>query len=259
MGYERPRGEHSFSRIEREILRFWKDRDIFHRSLSQRRDGERFVFYEGPPTANGLPHNGHVLTRVVKDLFPRYKAMRGYYVPRIGGWDTHGLPVEVEVEKELGIHGKEEIESYGVEPFTRRCIDSVFRYTAQWEQLTERIGFWVDLRQAYVTYHRSYVESVWWALSELFRKGWLYRGHKVVWWWPQGGTALSSGEVGLGYREVDDPEVVVRFRSRSREGVSYLAWTTTPWTLPSNIALAVSPDLDYLLVRVSHADGESER
>lgn len=250
MAYQRPRGDHRFAAIERDILRFWKDRDIFHRSLAQRSLGERFVFYEGPPTANGLPHNGHVLTRVVKDLFPRFHALRGRDVPRKAGWDTHGLPVEVEVEKELGIHGKEEIERYGIEPFTQRCIESVFRYTEEWERLTERIGFWIDLPEAYVTFHRSYVESVWWALSELFRKGLLYRGHKVVWWWPQGGTALSSAEVGLGYKTIDDPEILPRFKSKKRPGVSFLAWTTTPWTLPSNVALAVRPEMTYILARV---------
>ncbi len=259
MPYARPRGEHRFAETERRILEFWKEKDVFRRSLALREGGPRFVFYEGPPTANGLPHNGHVLTRVIKDLFPRFRAMRGYDVPRKAGWDTHGLPVEVEVEKELGIHGKDEIERYGVEPFTKRCIESVFRYTEEWERLTERIGFWIDLSAAYVTFHRSYVESVWWALSELHRKGLLYRGHKVVWWWPQGGTALSSAEVGLGYREVDDPEVIVRFRSRSRPGVSYLAWTTTPWTLPSNVALAVRPDMDYVLAEVDDGSGGRER
>ncbi len=258
MGYQRPRGEHRFAAVEREILDFWKSHDVFHRSLERTAGGPRFVFYEGPPTANGLPHNGHVLTRVVKDLFPRYRAMRGCDVPRKAGWDTHGLPVEVEVEKELGIHGKEEIERYGVEPFTRRCIESVFRYTEEWERLTERIGFWIDLPSAYVTFHRPYVESVWWALAELHRKGLLYRGHKVVWWWPQGGTALSSAEVGLGYKTVDDPEVIARFRSTTRPGVSYLAWTTTPWTLPSNCALAVRSDLEYVLAEVTR-DEKVER
>ena len=257
MAYQRPRGDHRFSAVERDVLDFWRDADVFHRSLESRRGGPRFVFYEGPPTANGLPHNGHVLTRVVKDLFPRYKAMRGFDVPRKAGWDTHGLPVEVEVEKELGIHGKAEIEAYGIEPFTRRCIDSVFRYTKEWEELTRRIGFWIDLPSAYVTFHKSYVESVWWALSELHRKGLLYRGHKVVWWWPQGGTALSSGEVGLGYKTVDDPAVVARFRSVARPGVSYLAWTTTPWTLPSNCALAVRADLEYVRARIER-DGARE-
>ncbi|NJK89096.1 MAG: class I tRNA ligase family protein [Myxococcales bacterium] len=201
----------------------------------------------GSPTANGLPHNGHVLTRVIKDLFPRYRTMRGFYVPRKAGWDTHGLPVEVEVEKELGIHGKAAIEEYGVEAFVKRCIESVFRYTNEWERLTERIGFWVNLSEAYVTYHKSYIESVWWALSELFKAGLLYRGHKVIWWWPQGGTALSSGEVGLGYKTVDDPSVYVRFPLVD-EDAALVVWTTTPWTLPSNMFAAVHPDLAYAYV-----------
>lgn len=246
--------------LEAEVLSFWKDKKIFEQSLAESATRPGFVFYEGPPTANGLPHNGHVLTRVVKDLLPRYKTMRGYRVERKAGWDTHGLPVEVEVEKELGIHGREEIERYGVEPFTKRCIESVFRYTSEWEELTTRVGFWVDLGDAYVTYHRSYVESVWWALSQLFKKGLLYQGHKVVWWWPQGGTALSSAEVGEGYRAVDDPAATVRFRltadSAARLGctqnTSLLAWTTTPWTLPSNVALAVNAHEDYVLM--AHQD-----
>ncbi|MCE9672104.1 isoleucine--tRNA ligase [Myxococcus stipitatus] len=240
--------EMDFPAEERRILAFWKDRRIFERSLEAREGAPSFVFYEGPPTANGLPHNGHVLTRVIKDLFPRYQSMRGKFVPRKAGWDTHGLPVEVEVEKELRIHGKAEIERYGVEPFTERCIESVFRYTSEWERLTERIGFWVDLKDAYVTYHRGFVESVWWALAELFRKGLLYQGHKVVWWWPQGGTALSAAEVGLGYKTVDDPSVFVAFPLRDTPDTALLIWTTTPWTLPSNMFAAVNPDVDYVTV-----------
>ena len=243
-----------FPASEKAILSFWKEAGVFEKSLALRAGAPTFVFYEGPPTANGTPHNGHVLTRVIKDLFPRYKTMRGFHVPRKAGWDTHGLPVEVEVEKELGIHGKEDIEAYGIEAFTKKCIESVFRYTDVWQDLTERIGFWVDTEAAYVTFHKSYVESVWWALSQLFSKGLLYRGHKVVWWWPQGGTALSAGEVGLGYRTVDDPSVTVRFRLRDEPNTSFLGWTTTPWTLPSNCALAVHPDLDYI---VAEKDGES--
>jgi isoleucyl-tRNA synthetase len=240
--------ELNFPREEAEILRFWKEQQIFEKSLEAHAGGPTFVFYEGPPTANGLPHNGHVLTRVIKDLFPRYKTMRGYRVPRKAGWDTHGLPVEVEVEKELRIHGKAAIDEYGVEPFIARCIQSVFRYTNEWEKLTGRVAFWVDLEQAYVTYHQSYVESVWWALSELFKKGLLYRGHKVVWWWAQGGTALSSGEVGLGYKTVDDPSVFVAFPLKDEPDVSLLVWTTTPWTLPSNMYAAVHPEFDYAVV-----------
>ena len=244
--FEKLPSDLNFPRDEHEVLSFWKSRGIFEKSLSQRAGAPSFVFYEGPPTANGLPHNGHVLTRVVKDLFPRYKAMRGYYVPRKAGWDTHGLPVEVEVEKELGLHGKAAIEQYGIEPFISKCVESVFRYTDEWERLTDRIGFWVDLQSAYVTYHKSYVESVWWTLSELFKKGLLYQGHKVVWWWAQGGTALSAAEVGQGYKQVDDPSVFVAFPLTSEPDVSLLVWTTTPWTLPSNAYAAVNPEHDYV-------------
>ncbi len=276
----------SFPKLEEDISRFWKEREIYEKSLAARADAPngQFVFYEGPPTANGLPHPGHCLTRSIKDLFPRYKTMRGYLCRRKAGWDTHGLPVEVEVCKELGIHSKEEIEAYGVEPFIRKCVESVFRYTQQWEQLTERLGFWIHLDEAYVTFHQSYVESVWWALKTLFDRGLLYQGHKIVWWWAQGGTALSSGEVGQGYREVSDPSVFVRFplveergegRGKRGEGESsglaastrreaeegplaasqellrntdLLVWTTTPWTLPSNQFAAVDPELEYVVV-----------
>ncbi|MBL9027817.1 MAG: isoleucine--tRNA ligase [Myxococcales bacterium] len=251
--FSQVRTEIDFPSDEARILAFWKAKKIFEKSLSAetRATGPSkgtYVFYEGPPTANGMPHNGHVLTRAVKDAFPRYKTMQGFDVPRKAGWDTHGLPVEVEVEKELRIHGKAGIEAYGVEPFTHRCIESVFRYTEAWEKLTDKIGFWVDLPTAYVTYHRSYVESVWWALSELFKKGLLYQGHKVVWWWAQGGTALSSAEVGLGYKTVDDPSVFVAFPLASDPKTALLVWTTTPWTLPSNMYAAVHPELDYVFV-----------
>jgi isoleucyl-tRNA synthetase len=247
--FDRVPTELDFPKEEMGILRFWKDARIFEASLAETATGTPFVFYEGPPTANGLPHNGHVLTRVIKDLFPRYKTMQGFSVPRKAGWDTHGLPVEVEVEKELRIHGKAAIEAYGVEPFVKRCIESVFRYTREWEYLTERVAFWVNLEDAYVTYHRSYVESVWWALSELFKKGLLYQGHKVVWWWAQGGTALSSAEVGLGYKDVDDPSVYVAFPLEGAPDTALLVWTTTPWTLPSNMYAAVNPKYEYAVVK----------
>ena len=275
-----------FPASEQEILRFWEEHDIYDKSLRQREGCPEFVFYEGPPTANGLPHPGHCLTRVIKDLFPRYKTMCGWYCHRKAGWDTHGLPVEVEVCKELEIHSKQEIEEYGVEKFVRKCLESVFRYTKEWEELTRRLGFWINLDEAYVTYRKSYVESVWWALKTLFDRGLLYQGHKVVWWWPQGGTALSAGEVGQGYRDIDDPSVTVRFRLRTQfdndqefgikgaaemfrehtrgwlaklgltaqDRVSFLAWTTTPWTLPSNVALAVKPEFEYVVVK--HVEGE---
>ncbi len=264
---------------ERQIMKFWKERGIYEKSLKNRRDGRRFVFYEGPPTANGLPHPGHCLSRAIKDLYPRYKTMQGFLCERKAGWDTHGLPVEVEVCKELGIHSKEEIEAFGLEPFIHRCQESVFRYIRQWEDMTERYGFWVNLDEAYVTYHKSYVESIWWVLKQLFDRGLLYQGHKIVWWWAQGGTALSSGEVGQGYRETADPSVFVRFplvnalpggdwtmfneelgiavnKKLGFTGVvDLIVWTTTPWTLPSNMYAAVHPELEYVIVRWTKEDG----
>src|SRR3954451_8664709 len=231
----------NFPQQELAIGQFWKENRIYEKSLAQRAGDPPFVFYEGPPTANGMPHPGHCLTRAIKDLFPRYRTMRGYRCERRAGWDTHGLPVEVEVCKELGIHSKEEIEAYGVEKFIHRCQESVWRYMQEWERLTERIGFWIRLDEAYVTYHQSYVESVWWSLKQLFDRGLLYQGYKIVWWWAQGGTALSSGEVGQGYREVADPSVYVLFplvediedsadKRRLSSNASLLVWTTTPWT-----------------------------
>ena len=250
--FERVTPVADFPALESRMRDFWREARIFEKSVARRAGGPRFVFYEGPPTANGLPHNGHALTRVMKDVIPRYKSMRGYDVPRKGGWDTHGLPVEIEVEKELRISGRDAILEYGVEPFVRRCLESVFRYTQEWNSFTEMLGFWVDLDDAYVTYHEDYVESVWWALSQLFQKDLLYQGHKVVWWWAQGGTVLSAAEVGEGYKSVDDPSVFCRFPLEGEAGTSLLVWTTTPWTLPSNCLAAVRPDVDYAVVR----DGE---
>lgn len=238
----------SFPEVELRILEHWNRERIFERSVVEAKDKPPFIFYEGPPTANGMPHPGHVLTRVMKDVILRHRSMTGHYVPRRGGWDTHGLPVEVEVEKALGISGRGAILEYGVEAFTHRCIESVFRYIDEWRKMTQRIAFWVDLDSAYVTFHKPYVESVWWALKTLFDKGLLYQDYKVVWWWAQGGTALSAGEVGQGYREVDDPSVLVRFPIVGVEKTSLLAWTTTPWTLPSNVALAVKAEADYATV-----------
>lgn len=239
--------ELDFAAEERGIRALWKELDIFRRTLKETAGRPNFVFYEGPPTANGVPHNGHVLTRVMKDIFPRYKTMRGYHVPRRAGWDTHGLPVEVEV-KSLHIHGKAAIEQFGVEPFIKECMRSVFTSTGEWTRMSELVGLWVDFEDAYVTYHKSYVESVWWALSELFKKGLLYQGHKVVWWWAQGGTSLSASEVGQGYRQVDNPSVYVRFPCVDFEEAALLVWTTTPWTLPSNTYAAVHPKLRYAVV-----------
>ena len=255
-------GRPDFPALERSILAFWREADVERRSLEQRRGAERFVFFEGPPTANGMPHPGHCLTRTIKDLYPRYRTMRGQFCERKAGWDTHGLPVEVEVCKALGIHSKAEIEAYGVEPFIHRCQESVWRYMKEWETTTARIGFWIDLSAAYVTYHRSYVESVWWALADLFDRGLLYQGHKIVWWWAQGGTALSSGEVGQGYKEVADPSVYVALPLLDDGGRpttrSLVAWTTTPWTLPSNQIAAVRADLDYVVLRETGRDDAPE-
>ena len=253
-------GSVNFPDLETEIGHFWREHGIYEKSLAQRAGAESFVFYEGPPTANGMPHPGHCLTRAIKDLFPRYRTMRGYRCERKAGWDTHGLPVEVEVCKELGIHSKEEIEAYGIEPFIHKCQASVWRYMQEWERLTERLGFWIHLDEAYVTYHQSYVESVWWSLKNLFDRGLLYQGHKIVWWWAQGGTALSAGEVGQGYREVADPSVFVRFPLVDDAGketdTSLLVWTTTPWTLVSNQFVAVKPEIEY--VELTRADGEEK-
>ncbi len=248
--YEEISGARRQQDLEERVLERWSEASVFDAALQRRAGAPAFTFYEGPPTANGRPGIHHVLARALKDVVCRYKDMAGFRVERKAGWDTHGLPVEVEVEKTLGIHGKDAIREHGVEKFTRECIESVFKYVEEWEQLTDRIGYWLDLKSAYVTYHESFVESVWWALRELFDKGLLYEGHKVIWWWPQGGTALSSAEVGLGYREVQDPSVTARFRIAEDRGfdkpASLLAWTTTPWTLPSNCALAVGADLEYV-------------
>ncbi len=248
----------SFPELDARWISHWESNGIFKKSVDQRQGAEPFVFYEGPPTANGMPHAGHVLTRVMKDVFLRYRSMCGYHVPRRAGWDTHGLPVEVEVEKDLGIHGRQAIEEYGVQEFTRQCIDSVFRYIDEWRRMTARIGFWIDMDDAYVTFQQKYVESVWWALKTLFDQGLLYQGHKVIWWWPQGGTALSAGEVGQGYKTVDDPSVMVRFVSTGDPNTAFLAWTTTPWTLPSNVALAVKAKATYVKVKALKEDGSTE-
>ncbi|MCR4401928.1 MAG: isoleucine--tRNA ligase [Firmicutes bacterium] len=241
----------SFPAMEKEILKFWTEGGIFDKTLEKSRGGPRFVFYEGPPTANALPHPGHVLTRAMKDLVPRYRTMAGYHVDRKGGWDTHGLPVELEIEKELGISGKKHIEEYGVEKFIEKCKESVFRYKREWERMTERVGFWIDLDNAYVTYTNDYIESVWWALRQIWDKGLLYQGYKVVPYCPRCGTALSSHEVAQGYAEVEDPSVYVKFRVKGEDNTFFLVWTTTPWTLPSNVALAVSKDFTYVKVRLA--------
>jgi isoleucyl-tRNA synthetase len=241
-----------FPKREREILEFWKQNDIFEKSVLKNEGAERFTFYDGPPTANGKPHIGHILTRVIKDIIPRYKNMKGYYVPRKAGWDTHGLPVELEVEKSLGIDGKPEIEKYGIEPFIKQCKQSVWKYKAEWERMSDSIGYWADMKNPYVTYHDSYIESVWWSLKKIDEKGLLYKGHKVVPYCPRCGTALSSHEVAQGYKDVSEVSIFVKFKAAD-EDAFYLAWTTTPWTLPSNVALCVNPKEDYVKIE-SHGE-----
>ena len=240
----------SFPKLEEQVLERWRERDVFHESIRRREGGKEFVFYEGPPTANGRPGAHHVLSRVFKDVFPRYRTMQGHQVHRKAGWDCHGLPVELEIERELGLQSKAEIEAFGVEEFNRRCRDSVLAYIDDWNKLTERIGFWIDTDEAYFTLNDEYIESVWWSLKEVWKQGRLYEGHKVVPYCPRCETALSSHEVAQGYRDVVDPSVYVRFPVIGEEGVSLLAWTTTPWTLLSNAALAVHPDVEYVRARV---------
>src|SRR4051794_18995642 len=242
----------SFPKLEEGVLERWRERDVFHESIRRREGGPPFVFYEGPPTANGRPGSHHVLARVFKDVFPRYKTMRGHLVHRKGGWDCHGLPVELEVERQLGITQKDQIEDYGVAEFNQKCRESVFTYIDEFEQLTERIGFWIDTDQAYATLTNDYIESVWWSLKEIWKKGLLVEAHKVVPYCPRDQTTLSSHELSLGYRDIVDPSVFVRFPVRGEEGVSLLGWTTTPWTLVSNAALAVGADITYVRARVGN-------
>jgi len=244
--------QQSFPELEEQILERWRERDVFHESIRRREGAPRFVFYEGPPTANGRPGSHHVLSRVFKDVFPRYKTMRGHLVHRKGGWDCHGLPVELAVEEKLGITQKQQIEEYGVAEFNAKCRESVLEYVDEWNRLTERIGFWLDTDDAYLTLSNEYIESVWWSLKQVWEKGLLYEGNKVVPYCPRDGTALSSHEVAQGYRDVTDPSVYVRFPVKGEEGVSLLGWTTTPWTLLSNAALAVHPDVTYVRARVGH-------
>jgi len=241
-----------FVNREKATLEYWNQNNIFKKYLSHRNQGPIFTFFEGPPTANGKPHIGHVLTRVIKDIIPRHRTMKGYNVLRKAGWDTHGLPVELEVEKILNINGKPQIEEYGVEPFIKACKESVWKYKKEWEDISDRVGFWVDMEDPYVTYDNNYIESVWWALKVIWDKKLLYRGHKVVPYCPRCGTALSSHELAQGYKEVTDKSIFVKFKSKSFENTFFLAWTTTPWTLPSNAALVVNPKAMY--AKVLHND-----
>ena len=245
--YKKVSTDMNFVEREKQVEKFWEDNQIFEKSMKVREGKPSYVFYDGPPTANGKPHIGHVETRVIKDMIPRYRTMKGYQVPRKAGWDTHGLPVELEVEKKLGLDGKDQIEKYGVEPFIEQCKESVWKYEGMWEDFSHTVGFWADMKNPYVTYHNDYIESEWWALKEIWKKGLLYEGHKIVPYCPRCGTPLSSHEVAQGYKDVKERSAVVRFKVKG-EDAYILAWTTTPWTLPSNVALCVNPDEDYVKV-----------
>ena len=245
--------------MEKKVAELWKEKDVIKKNFNKNEGKKYFMFYDGPPTANGMPHVGHIETRVMKDIIPRYKVMKGYYVPRKAGWDTHGLPVELEIEKKLGISGKEQIEEYGVEKFVKECKDSVFKYVHIWEKMTNQVGYWVDMEHPYVTYHNDYIESVWWALKELWKKGLLYEGHKVMPYCPRCGTALSSHEVAQGYKDVKDLTCVAKFKVKNEENTYILAWTTTPWTLPSNLALCVNKSYTYAKVKVNAGTEEEPK
>ena len=244
----------NFVEQEKQIEKFWRDQKIFEKSIEDRKNGTPYVFYDGPPTANGKPHIGHVLTRVIKDMIPRYRTMKGYMVPRKAGWDTHGLPVELEVEKLLGLDGKEQIEQYGLEPFIEKCKESVWKYKGMWEDFSNTVGFWADMDDPYVTYHNEFIESEWWALKQIWDKGLLYKGFKIVPYCPRCGTPLSSHEVAQGYKLVKERSAIARFKCVG-EDAYFLAWTTTPWTLPSNVALCVNPEDTYC--KVSCIDGNT--
>ncbi len=252
--YDKVSTDLKFVEREKKVEQFWKENDIFQKSMDSRKEGPTYTFYDGPPTANGKPHIGHVLTRVIKDMIPRYRAMKGYMVPRKAGWDTHGLPVELEVEKMLGLDGKEQIEQYGLEPFIEHCKESVWKYKGMWEDFSGTVGFWADMDNPYVTYHNSFIESEWWALKQIWEKGLLYKGFKIVPYCPRCGTPLSSHEVAQGYKDVKERSAIARFKVVG-EDASILAWTTTPWTLPSNVALCVNPNETY--ARVKAADGQT--
>ena len=240
----------NFVEREKEVLKFWKNNKIFEKTIEERKNGKNYTFYDGPPTANGKPHIGHVLTRVIKDIIPRYRTMKGYNVLRKAGWDTHGLPVELEVEKKLGLDGKEQIEEYGLEPFIHECKESVWKYKGMWEDFSGTVGYWADMENPYVTYDNDFIESEWWALKQIWEKGLLYKGFKIVPYCPRCGTPLSSHEVAQGYKDVKEKSVIAKFKVKGTDNEYILAWTTTPWTLPSNVALCVNPKESYVKVSV---------
>ena len=258
--YKKVELKEGFVGMEREVAKRWEKKNIIKKNFAMN-DGKRyFTFYDGPPTANGKPHIGHVETRVMKDIIPRYKVMKGYHVDRKAGWDTQGLPVELEIEKKLGISGKEQIEDYGVEKFVKQCKDSVFGYVDMWKEMTNKVGYWVDMENPYVTYHNNYIESIWWGISQMWKKGLLYEGYKVMPYCPRCGTALSSHEVAQGYKDVKDLTATAKFKVKGEdnkldenieENTYILAWTTTPWTLPSNLALCVNKSYEYAMIKAN--------
>lgn len=254
--YKKVELKNGFAGKEAEIRNFWKENGIIKKNFEMNKGEKYFTFYDGPPTANGKPHVGHILTRVMKDIIPRYKVMKGHQVIRKAGWDTHGLPVELEIEKKLGISGKVQIEEYGIEKFIKDCKQSVFGYVSMWENMTNQIGYWVDMDTPYVTYHNEYIESVWWAISQMWDKKLLYKGHKVMPYCPRCGTALSSHEVAQGYKDVNDITCVAKFEVENKPKTYILAWTTTPWTLPSNLALCLNKAYTYVEVKVLESENE---
>ncbi|MCD7842285.1 MAG: class I tRNA ligase family protein, partial [Lachnospiraceae bacterium] len=276
--YDKVETNRNYVESEKKIGEFWKENGTFKKSMKIREGQPTYTFYDGPPTANGKPHIGHVLTRVIKDMIPRYHTMKGEMVPRKAGWDTHGLPVELEVERSLGLDGKEQIEEYGMEPFIEHCKESVWKYKGMWEDFSQTVGFWADMDDPYVTYHDDFIESEWWALKEIWNKGLLYKGHKIVPYCPRCGTPLSSHEVAQGYKDVKERSAIARFKVKNPEKTCFadaaakeaetvgdaiyiLAWTTTPWTLPSNVALCVNPHETYVAVRYTDkaaADAEGK-
>src|SRR6056297_2674579 len=252
MSFPKMRDESNFE-MERRVAKYWKDINLLERSTEERKDAPNFVFYEGPPTANGTPGIHHVIARTLKDAVCRYKTMQGYQVKRKAGWDTHGLPVETEVEKQLGLNNKQAIEDYGIDKFNEKCRESVFKYEGQWREMTEQMGYLLDLDNPYITLNNDYIESVWWILDQFHKKGFIYEGHRILPYCPRCGTGLATHEVAQGYKEIKSETVISKFKAKE-EDAYYLAWTTTPWTLASNVTLAVHPELDYVKV-LSEEDG----
>ena len=246
--YQKVSTDMNFAQREEEVIKFWRDEDVFKKTVKLREGAPAFTFFDGPPTANGKPHIGHVETRAIKDIIPRYRTMKGYDVLRKAGWDTHGLPVEIEVEKQLGLSSKPEIEAYGIDKFNEKCKESVFNYESQWKEMSRKMGYFIDMEDPYITLDNNYIESVWWILDKFNKEGFLYEGHKIMPYCPRCGTGLASHEVAQGYQEIKSNTVVAAFKRKDADEY-FLVWTTTPWTLAANVALAVHPDADYIKAR----------